>query len=442
MAEGVENALCIVCFLSPGYQESVNCKKELTYAEQLRIPILPCIMVPNWKPTQWLGLCVSDLLYLRFGDLTEADLESKCSDLIAKIKQIVGDEKLALIQDSSNIKLEECENQTREQESGDDIIDAMANIDFSAKIPPPKRQGPEILQPSEIAVKKYVCEGDSAIRLLNGPNNKVECNQDCFTSNGAFINYFFIPKIMFQNTSKEPATVIYLTGEYQDRDGVWQEVEQVLVGPPTANGNYTWLPDTVINLDSSRVVTYAVRIDIRVEGNTGIDNQRRARAHRKLPQPLKIRLTVQDTEGKQSNLIVEQVNSPLRLPTREALLKQWSHIGEVIGFVYVDDCEEDSRYFTLVYLDSKFRLCLAIGDCLSLIQTPVSWDRKQIKSLQKEAKILGQTEITLKEMDQYGGIHKALFDSDTFTLYAVNIELTSKTSKTEEPILIPLNKVR
>ena len=35
MAEGAQNCCALVCFITPEYQESANCKKELTYAMQL-----------------------------------------------------------------------------------------------------------------------------------------------------------------------------------------------------------------------------------------------------------------------------------------------------------------------------------------------------------------------------------------------------------------------
>ena len=34
MAEGVENAACIICFIDQSYQDSENCQSELKFAKQ------------------------------------------------------------------------------------------------------------------------------------------------------------------------------------------------------------------------------------------------------------------------------------------------------------------------------------------------------------------------------------------------------------------------
>ena len=41
MAYGVDNAAVICCFMSPKYEESKNCKKELNYADSVDVEIIP-----------------------------------------------------------------------------------------------------------------------------------------------------------------------------------------------------------------------------------------------------------------------------------------------------------------------------------------------------------------------------------------------------------------
>ena len=55
MAEGVENASVIVCFLTSKYQSSQSCERELQFAQTQGVPIIPCRLERNWKPTSWLG---------------------------------------------------------------------------------------------------------------------------------------------------------------------------------------------------------------------------------------------------------------------------------------------------------------------------------------------------------------------------------------------------
>ncbi len=89
MAEGVENAGIICCFISPEYQESKNCKLELKYGETRRKRILPCIVTDQkgWKPSGWLGLITAGRLYINFEDDSEENIRLKAKELIDQIKE-------------------------------------------------------------------------------------------------------------------------------------------------------------------------------------------------------------------------------------------------------------------------------------------------------------------------------------------------------------------
>ncbi|CAF1081703.1 unnamed protein product [Adineta steineri] len=89
MAEGVENASVVCCFMSPEYQESDNCKLELKYAQTRRKRILPCIVTKQkgWKPSDWLGLITAGLLYVNFKDDSEETIRLKAKELINRIKE-------------------------------------------------------------------------------------------------------------------------------------------------------------------------------------------------------------------------------------------------------------------------------------------------------------------------------------------------------------------
>ncbi|CAF0892504.1 unnamed protein product [Didymodactylos carnosus] len=435
MAEGVESAAAIVCFLTKEYQQSDSCKKELTYASQRGIPIIPCMMIVGWKPSSWLGISITDLLYLDFKNITEQNLNMKCQTLVEKIKQTVGTK--CSETDEQQI-WSAVETKGYASESDDEHGDV--NTDFSSKIPKPQRQGPELIAVEPPKTKKHVCEGDSVIRLLT-PGNilQIEANQNLSAYDGTFINYFFIPKIIIQNTSKQPVSIIEFTAEYENQEGIWCECKTVNIGPPSNNGEYTWLADSVINLEPAKLMTFALEVQIVVQGKPGRDNQRRARAHISLPQPLKIRVQAHDTDGKTCSLIVEQANTPLQLPTKEFLMTKCS-ITNIISYVYVDDCEDHSRRFVIIYLNDESILTFAFGDSLHGL-TPRYWDKSTIKKLQKQAKENGNTEIVLDDWSSYGQ-YTALFDPITFILYAVRIELVSDTSKTEETVLLPLKQIK
>jgi hypothetical protein len=89
MAEGVENAAIVCCFMSPEYQESKNCKLELQYAQTQGKRIIPCIVTgqKGWKPSNWLGLIIAGLLYIKFKDDSEENIRLKAKELIDQIKE-------------------------------------------------------------------------------------------------------------------------------------------------------------------------------------------------------------------------------------------------------------------------------------------------------------------------------------------------------------------
>lgn len=56
MAEGVQGAACVVCFMTQAYQDSTNCKLELKFAQQSGVAIIPVMLNDNWRASDWLGI--------------------------------------------------------------------------------------------------------------------------------------------------------------------------------------------------------------------------------------------------------------------------------------------------------------------------------------------------------------------------------------------------
>ncbi|CAF4265604.1 unnamed protein product, partial [Rotaria sp. Silwood2] len=88
MAEAVEDAEVVCCFMTEKYQKSALCDKELTYADRLGKRIIPCLLVDKhvWEPSGWLGLITSRLQYVNFSKTTKANRRVKVNELIARIK--------------------------------------------------------------------------------------------------------------------------------------------------------------------------------------------------------------------------------------------------------------------------------------------------------------------------------------------------------------------
>ncbi|CAH1775336.1 unnamed protein product [Owenia fusiformis] len=89
MAHGVDNAIAVICFMSPKYQESKNCKKELNYTDSLDKTIIPCMTQRGFKATQWLGIITAGLLWIDFRE--ETNMAKRIDSLIKEIMHQVGD---------------------------------------------------------------------------------------------------------------------------------------------------------------------------------------------------------------------------------------------------------------------------------------------------------------------------------------------------------------
>ncbi|XP_044045795.1 uncharacterized protein LOC122873304 [Siniperca chuatsi] len=73
MAAGVEEAVVICPFMTPAYQASRSCKKELNYADTREVIIVPVMLANNWEASEWLGLITAGLLWVDFRNAEKDD---------------------------------------------------------------------------------------------------------------------------------------------------------------------------------------------------------------------------------------------------------------------------------------------------------------------------------------------------------------------------------
>lgn len=66
MAAGVEEAVVVCPFMTPAYQASRSCKKELSYADVRQVPVVPIMVTRNWEASEWLGLLTAAQLWVDF----------------------------------------------------------------------------------------------------------------------------------------------------------------------------------------------------------------------------------------------------------------------------------------------------------------------------------------------------------------------------------------
>ena len=68
MAEGVQDAACLICFMTQAYQDSVNCKLELKFAQQSGVPIIPIMMQADFAAKGWLAILTAGSIWTPMHD--------------------------------------------------------------------------------------------------------------------------------------------------------------------------------------------------------------------------------------------------------------------------------------------------------------------------------------------------------------------------------------
>eukprot|EP01050_Picozoa_sp_SAG11_P013285 SAG11_NODE_1540_length_4722_cov_2.812243_3_plen_1121_part_00 len=84
MAEGVQSATAIVCFMTFKYESSKNCALELKFAHQRGLPIVPAMMQEGFVASGWLGILTAGLLWTRLWNLSTFP-----EDIDSLVEQIV-----------------------------------------------------------------------------------------------------------------------------------------------------------------------------------------------------------------------------------------------------------------------------------------------------------------------------------------------------------------
>lgn len=327
--------------------------------------------------------------------------------------------------------------------------------ELASNIPPAKYTGPQIdvEKDANKTITKHECQGKSTVQMAYGNTNKVIASQAYSRrEDGTFQQTFTITHINFSQAStdeqsetsaRKPLSVVDVNVFYQNNDETWSECEDVAIAPISLRDEQpAWLANKNIKLQSDELVSYAIKGSIRVHGEPGRDNARRSRIHKNLPQPLKLKVVLKDNFNKQSSLIVEQLNKPLDIDTSASFAKyQQSSLNELLAFVFADDCDREERIFLAVYLNKEDQIVINSDHSYSIVL-----DRKHIRTMEFNAKQNQTTEAPFDSIAyQHDGREKkatGLFDSQTFMFFAVRLEVATKTSKCEETVLIPREKVK
>ena len=84
MAEGVQGAAMVICFMTQPYQDSENCQLELKFAKQSGVPIVPVMVNEGWTASGWLGIVTAGALWTPF--YAQTNFDNNLRSLIQQVK--------------------------------------------------------------------------------------------------------------------------------------------------------------------------------------------------------------------------------------------------------------------------------------------------------------------------------------------------------------------
>ncbi|KAK7502884.1 hypothetical protein BaRGS_00005833 [Batillaria attramentaria] len=85
MAEAVEKAYIVLCCMSAKYKDSLPCRQEAEYADDLRKTIIPLKMERDYKADGWLGLMVAGKLFYDFSG--KYPFDTKFQELVKAVRE-------------------------------------------------------------------------------------------------------------------------------------------------------------------------------------------------------------------------------------------------------------------------------------------------------------------------------------------------------------------
>ncbi|CAF1458305.1 unnamed protein product [Adineta steineri] len=89
MNRTVDGVEVVCCFMTPEYQDSINCKNELQCAKEKKKHIIPCMIGDKqnkqWKPTDWLECLTAGLNHIDLREESDSNIRLKAEELISRI---------------------------------------------------------------------------------------------------------------------------------------------------------------------------------------------------------------------------------------------------------------------------------------------------------------------------------------------------------------------
>ena len=88
ISEDIENAWVVICFITPAYESSDDCRKQLRFAESHKKKIVPIILTSNWSPSGWLDFTITDIQRLNWDTIRSDDVSEKMPELLLRLRTL------------------------------------------------------------------------------------------------------------------------------------------------------------------------------------------------------------------------------------------------------------------------------------------------------------------------------------------------------------------
>jgi hypothetical protein len=88
IADAIEKSWVFICFPTPAYQESKDCRTELCFAKKNGKKIIPIMTKSNWQPGGWLAYTITSIPCFKWENVQPDDVITRMPDLLQRLSSL------------------------------------------------------------------------------------------------------------------------------------------------------------------------------------------------------------------------------------------------------------------------------------------------------------------------------------------------------------------
>jgi len=168
---------------------------------------------------------------------------------------------------------------------------------------------------------------------------------------GTFEQLVYISLSLLNKTDK-PVAVTKVSLEYQDKTGNWVPCDSISLGHRQRPWYYNWgqIDPKGFNVGENITTDMAVRAGIKVKA---LNFDKLRRIHHSLPDPISIKIWLEDGSGGKTSIVVEYKSGPLELIDEKSKRKDTGK--EDLQFLYCDDVDAEARIWAAIVKEEDSR---------------------------------------------------------------------------------------